>query len=81
MEAESNVNECEDDQENGSKPMRRSKEGRIGEVVEKVLQWRRLYTGVVDPATGQMVKLSLQESAARVGVEKRTLDDYLLQIR
>ena len=49
--------------------------------MDKVLQWRKLYTGVADPATGQITKLSLEESAQRVGISKKSLDDYLLQIR
>jgi len=60
---------------------KRTKERKIGEILDKVLQWRRLYTGVNDPTTGQIVKMSLEESAQRVGIAKKSLDDYLLQIR
>jgi len=60
---------------------KRTKERKIGEILDKVLQWRKLYTGVCDPATGQTVKMSLEEAAQRVGISKKSLDDYLLQIR
>ena len=60
---------------------KRTKERKIGEILDKVLQWRRLYTGVIDPATGQTIKMSLEEAAQRVGISKKSLDDYLLQIR
>lgn len=65
----------------GNTKQKRTKERKIGEILDKVLQWRRLYTGVVDPTTGQTVKLSLEEAAQRVGISKKSLDDYLLQIR
>ena len=65
---------------NASK-QKRTKERKIGEILDKVLQWRRLYTGVIDPATGQTIKMSLEEAAQRVGISKKSLDDYLLQIR
>lgn len=60
---------------------KRTKERKIGEILDKVLQWRRLYTGVIDPATGQTIKMSLEEAAQRVNISKKSLDDYLLQIR
>jgi len=65
---------------NNSK-QKRTKERKIGEILDKVLQWRRLYTGVNDPATGQTIKMSLEDAAQRVGISKKSLDDYLLQIR
>jgi len=65
--------------EKGSR--KRTKERKIGEILDKVLQWRRLYTGVTDPSTGQTVKMSLEDAAVRVGISKKSLDDYLLQIR
>jgi len=60
---------------------KRTKERKIGEILEKVLQWRRLYNGTPDPKTGQMVKMSLEDAAQKVGISKKSLDDYLLQIR
>jgi len=48
----------------------RTKERKIGEVVAKVLLWRKIY------ADGD--KISLEEAASKVGMSKKSLDDYLL---
>jgi len=53
----------------------------IGEILQIVVRWRQFYTGVKDPDTGLFVKMSLEEAASRVGISKKSLDDYLLQIR
>eukprot|EP00826_Nyctotherus_ovalis_P043927 TRINITY_DN468_c0_g1_i11.p1 TRINITY_DN468_c0_g1~~TRINITY_DN468_c0_g1_i11.p1 ORF type:complete len:157 (+),score=51.89 TRINITY_DN468_c0_g1_i11:425-895(+) len=62
------------------KKCKRTKEKRISEVIAKVTEWRRLYTGTTGP-DGNTVKYSLDEAAALVGISKKTLDDYLLQLR
>lgn len=59
---------------------KRTKERKIGEIVKKVAEWRKLYTGKVG-ANGVTEKCTLDEAAERVGIAKKTLDDYLLQIR
>jgi len=59
---------------------RRTKERKIGQIIDKVLQWRKLYNGVKDN-TGNLTRLSLDEAAKRVTISKKSLDDYLLQIR
>lgn len=59
---------------------RRNKERRIGEIIEKVNDWRTLYTGTID-SNGRSVKYSLEDAAKIVGIAKKTLDDYLLQLR
>ena len=59
---------------------KRNKERKIGEVVEKVSEWRRLYTGRIDK-DGKVQKLSLDDAAKEIGIAKKTLDDYLLQLR
>ncbi len=59
---------------------KRTKERKIGEVISKVSEWRRLYSGVRG-SEGGMVKYSLEEAAMKVGIAKKTLDDYLLQLR
>jgi len=59
---------------------KRTKERKIGEIVKKVAEWRRLYTGKIG-ANGTVEKYTLDEAAERVGIAKKTLDDYLLQIR
>lgn len=41
--------------------------------------WRKLYNGVVRDSV--LVRYSLDDAAAKVGVSKKSLDDYLLQMR
>ena len=59
---------------------RRAKERKIGSVVKKVYMWRRLYTGFEDDK-GRTIKLTLEEAAKKVGISKKSLDDYLIQLR
>jgi hypothetical protein len=63
-----------------TKTSRRTKERKIGHIIEKVSKWRKLYNGVQSTA-GELIKLSLEQAAARVMISKKSLDDYLLQIR
>jgi len=42
--------------------------------------WRKLYNGVPD-GKGNLVRYSLEEAAHKVGISKKSLDDYLLQLR
>ncbi len=60
--------------------IKRNKERKIGDIIEKVGEWRTLYTGAPD-ASGKVVKYSLEEAANMIGIAKKTLDDYLLQLR
>ena len=39
-----------------------------------------LYNGVRDPK-GNLVRYSLEDSAKKIGFKKKSLDDYLLQLR
>jgi len=48
---------------------RREKERKIGEVVIKVSAWRRLYNEH---------KVTLETAAEKVGISKKSLDDYFL---
>jgi len=55
----------------------------VGDVVEKVMVWRRLYNGVImpnpmDSTKKQLMRYSLDDAAAMVGVSKKSLDDYML---
>ena len=68
----------------GERPNRRTKERSITEIIEKVSTWRKLYNGVM--VTGpdgrqQLQRWSLEDAAEKVGVSKKSLDDYLLQLR
>ena len=56
------------------------KERLIKEVIRKVSLWRVLYNGFKDE-NGKFVQMSLEEAARHVGLPKKSLDDYLLQIR
>jgi len=56
---------------------RRTKERKIGDVVQKVVEWRRVYNSLDENGRSY----SLDEAAANVGMSKKSLDDYLLQIR
>lgn len=51
------------------KGSRREKERKIGEVVIKVSQWRRLYNEK---------RVTLETAAEKVGISKKSLDDYFL---
>ena len=64
----------------GKKGCRRTKERRIGFIIEKVIEWRKFYSGTSDEAR-QTEKYSLEEAAKKVGISKKSLDDYLFQIR
>lgn len=59
---------------------KRSKERKIGYVIEKVFLWRKLYNGFYDEE-GNLVKFTLEEAADKVGISKKSLDDYLIQLR
>ncbi len=59
---------------------KRTKEREIGYIIEKVNNWRRLYNGYYDNE-GKFTKYSLDESAKIIGISKKSLDDYLLQLR
>jgi len=58
-----------------------TKERKIGEIVKKVYEWRRLYNGFTIDGSKKRKSLSLFESAAVVQVNKKSLDDYMLQIK
>jgi len=78
-ENQTNLDEHNQNQ-NISSEAKRSKERKIGYVIEKVFLWRKLYNGFTDDS-GTFVKLTLEEAAERVGIAKKSLDDYLIQLR
>lgn len=63
-----------------TKANRRTKERKISFVIEKVSMWRKLYNGIQDNQ-GKIVRYSLEDAAKKVGISKKSLDDYLLQLR
>ena len=60
--------------------LQRNKERSIGFIIEKVSQWRKLYNGFYDEKQ-ELKRMSLEDAAAKVDVSKKSLDDYLSQIR
>ena len=65
---------------NDPKEKKRPKERKISYVINKVMEWRKLYTGMIDD-NGIIKKYSLEEAADMVGMSKKSLDDYMLQLR
>ena len=64
----------------GSLTDSKKRERKIGYIIEKVYAWRKLYNGFKDEKNN-FIKYSLDNAANEVGVSKKSLDDYLLQIR
>jgi hypothetical protein len=64
---------------------KRTKERTISDIIEKVSTWRKLYNGIMVPneqtSELQLQRWSLEDAANKVGVSKKSLDDYLLQLR
>ncbi len=57
----------------------KTKERSLEEVIKLVLEWRRLNHGFWD---GSIYKrYSLDQTAQTIGVPKKTLDDYLFQLK
>ena len=57
----------------------RIKERTIKEVIDSVGAWRQLYCGI--NKNGKVIKMSLEDAALKVGISKKSLDDYLMQLR
>lgn len=60
---------------------KRIKERYIKDVIEKVNLWRNYHKGYFDLEKNHVIQLSLDDAALKVGISKKTLDDYLFQIR
>ena len=58
----------------------KKRERKIGYIIEKVYAWRKLYNGYRDDKD-KFIKYPLEEAAKEINVSKKSLDDYLLQIR
>ena len=59
---------------------KRTKERKIEFIVEKVNAWRRLYNGFYNE-NGEHTRYSLDQAAKMIDISKKSLDDYLLQLR
>ncbi len=55
---------------------KRAEERSIKEIIQAVEKWRRLYKEGKDDDTNNRV--SLEDAAKIVGINKKSLDDYLL---
>ena len=62
------------------KANKRTKERKIGYIIEKVNAWRKYYNGYYDE-NGNFTKFSLDDAATKIDISKKSLDDYLLQLR
>ena len=56
-----------------------SKYRKITTIVTNVFKWRKYAKGIYED--GKFIKLTLAKAAAYMGMSKKSLDDYLLQIR
>lgn len=65
---------------NSTPAQKRTKERTIQDIIEKVSLWRKLYNGVPDKDQ-KIVRYTLEDAAQKVQVSKKSLDDYLLQLR
>ena len=74
------INNKDNNNNNNNNTKTKRRERRIGYVVEKVLAWRRLYNGFYNE-NGEHTKYDLEKAAKILGISKKSLDDYLLQIR
>lgn len=68
------------DGKNDKKKERRTKERKIGFIIEKVNAWRKLYHGFKNEKSEQ-TRYSLDQAAKIIDISKKSLDDYLLQLR
>ena len=64
----------------GEEAYQRTKDRKICYIIEKVALWRNLYNGTV-LVQGDRNKLTLEEASMHIGISKKSLDDYLLQLR
>ena len=63
---------------------KRAKERKIGYIIKKILMWKTLYNGYLEKDKNgnyKKIKLTLEQAAEKVGISKKSLDDYLIQLR
>jgi hypothetical protein len=77
---ENDISEMKKKQNLGNMTDSQKRERKIGYIIEKVYAWRKLYNGYRDEKNN-FIKYSLDNAAEKVDVSKKSLDDYLLQIR
>ena len=63
---------------------KRAKERKIGYIIKKVYMWKTLYNGFDEEdenGNKKRIKFTLEQAADKVGISKKSLDDYLIQLR
>ena len=63
---------------------KRAKERKIGYIIKKVFMWKTLYNGIYstdEKGNKIKIKYTLEQAAAKAGISKKSLDDYLIQLR
>ena len=63
---------------------KRAKERKIGYIIKKVFMWKTLYNGIYSTdENGNKIKIkyTLEQAAVKAGISKKSLDDYLIQLR
>ena len=63
---------------------KRAKERKIGYIIKKVYMWKTLYNGFIEEdeeGNKKRIKFTLEQAADKVGISKKSLDDYLIQLR
>mmetsp|Transcript_30552 Transcript_30552/g.27764 ORF Transcript_30552/g.27764 Transcript_30552/m.27764 type:complete len:120 (+) Transcript_30552:381-740(+) len=65
----------------GKPTRRRNQERKVGEVLDLIQKWRSYYDGTQSPSSQKVGKFSLTDAATKVGVPKKSLDDYLMVIK
>ena len=63
---------------------KRAKERKIGYIIKKVFMWKTLYNGFYDKDENgniTQIKFTLEQAADKIGISKKSLDDYLIQLR
>jgi hypothetical protein len=84
FEDENDINKNESDETKTNyyinENSKRAKERKINEIILKVYEWKKIYYDCINK-NGEKIKLTLQEAAALVNLSKKSLDEYLNQIK
>jgi hypothetical protein len=75
-----NQDDKEIDIESFTKTKIRTKERNISFIVKKISMWRKIYNKNKDNQDN-IVRYSLEDAAKQVGISRKSLDDYLLQLK
>jgi hypothetical protein len=62
------------------KPSRKN-ERTIRDTLFLVCLWRKMYNGITDHKNGHVVRFTYIDAANKLGIKKKSLDDYLGQIK